>query len=339
MVNKKRYYEFDILRSIATYSVIIIHITAIFIGLYSDNQFGSFIFTFLNRILKYTTPVFIFLAGMMVNLSGEIKKKNILSFYRNKFLRLGIPYLVFSFFYMFFAYNSHGQSFSFSEILSNIVYGKSHYHLYFLIILFQMYLITPIFKDLIDKDAKLKSDSLVMFFFISLYATLFIRLENSDRFFLQYIFFYLLGLFLGKDIFLIIHKTKSKLFFTSLWVIQGFLYFYDFYLRIYRNSYIFPFSNLMWYCYGFLSIIVLIMICEKLSENEDIKEGSLFVSRISFYIYFIHPYLIHKIYPFIEGSDFKILRFFIFFMLIATLSTFLAYLIDSFIKFIKTKRK
>ncbi|HBD64462.1 MAG TPA: hypothetical protein DC038_08515, partial [Clostridiales bacterium] len=63
-VNTDKLYELDYMRVIACLAVIIVHITAIGTTDYIQGSLPHIVILILNRSLKFTTPIFIFLSGL-----------------------------------------------------------------------------------------------------------------------------------------------------------------------------------------------------------------------------------------------------------------------------------
>jgi len=93
---RKRVFEYDIIRTIATYSVDFVHISAIAIGLYLQNSWQGNMMIFFNRMLKFTTPIFIFLAGALIFESVKAKPFRYFKFVKGKFTRILVPYVLVS---------------------------------------------------------------------------------------------------------------------------------------------------------------------------------------------------------------------------------------------------
>lgn len=142
--NKKinsREFEFDCLRIIAIFAVIMIHSAAPFVIGFSRDSFNFVIGNFFDSIARIGVPFFIMISGyFMLNENKELSILKIKSKIFKLFLILGI----WSLFYAL-AYN-------FKNFLNAFIYG--HYHLWFLYMLIGLYLITPILRLFVKKENK-----------------------------------------------------------------------------------------------------------------------------------------------------------------------------------------
>lgn len=142
----KRLTEFDFVRSIAILSVIAIHVT----GSYSMNSKLIYLW---NQSMRYAVPIFILLSGLVLYYSDLNKHKFSCSkFYFKRVNKVIIPYLIWTLFFMF--YNNRHQLgkvyFSFGSFFSDfgksLLFGSAYYHLYFIVIILQLYLIYPLLR-------------------------------------------------------------------------------------------------------------------------------------------------------------------------------------------------
>lgn len=150
---KSRLQEFDILRVVAAFSVIMIHISALYINELS-------LAYYLNQIVRYAVPLFIIMSGFLIQFS--MTKKPPLSakhFYQQRFSKLLIPYIFWSIFYSLFnfIYSTHAWPTPdfLKTVFGHMLWGTASYHLYFMIIIFQLYLIYPVINKLWVKKANL----------------------------------------------------------------------------------------------------------------------------------------------------------------------------------------
>lgn len=161
--------EFDFIRAAAALSVIAIHITGIYV--YSSRAAYAW-----NQAMRYAVPLFIVLSGLLLAYSDKHKQKtSYREFIVKRFNRIAIPYLAWSIIYMLF--NLRGK---YGEVLSdlpqflktlgrNIIYGTSELHLYFVIIIIQMYLLYPLLSKLLTrwKGTTLAATFCITFYFQS----------------------------------------------------------------------------------------------------------------------------------------------------------------------------
>lgn len=147
----KRLTEIDFIRCIAILSVIAIHIT----GSYSMNSTLIYLW---NQSMRYAVPIFILLSGLVLYYSDMNKDKfSLITFYIKRVNKVFIPYLVWTL--IFLIYNNRHELgkiyFSVGSFLSdlgrNLLFGTGYYHLYFIVIILQLYLIYPLLRYLFKK--------------------------------------------------------------------------------------------------------------------------------------------------------------------------------------------
>lgn len=156
--------EFDFLRAFAAFSVIAIHIL-------SRRFYISRFAYVLDTCLVYAVPLFLFISGFLLHNSNKDKDNlKYFDFIKKRMSKVFIPYILWTFIYMVYKLDMNfGQVFRLEflkKYLQSIIHGNGHIHLYFMVIIIQLYLIYPILRKLIVKNPKIV---LAASFFISLY--------------------------------------------------------------------------------------------------------------------------------------------------------------------------
>ncbi len=147
----KRLQEFDLLRVATALAVIAIHITA------------GYIFTlplayYWNHMVRFAVPLFIVMSGFLLchaDLGAKALPTSV--FYRKRLNRVLLPYILWTCFYSSLnAYLSGlGNLTIFLTTLSkNLLWGTGYYHLYFIPIIVQLYLLYPLLRKWLEKDAR-----------------------------------------------------------------------------------------------------------------------------------------------------------------------------------------
>lgn len=175
---KKHLEEVEYLRVITMLGVVYIHFLSIPQAAFADGSRGKAFFYFWQSLLVYSVPCFIFLSMMMTGYGFSDKKINISRFYKKRLFRLAVPYIIWSMLYVIF--NFLVGKYGMSDILSIekwaywLFYGKAHDHLYFLPIMLQFTLFTPMMQKLVQKT----KSSLLMCFIIAFVPQIIIYFLN-----------------------------------------------------------------------------------------------------------------------------------------------------------------
>jgi probable poly-beta-1,6-N-acetyl-D-glucosamine export protein len=198
--------EIHYIRAIACLLVLLVHVSASYY--YEHGEKYNELTQFINQISRFGTPMFALISGFLLFYQARFKGFNLNKFVSSRFTKIGIPFLFWSIFYLGFMYIVQGtnplaagkQSF-----LVNFTFGNSFYHLYFMSIVFQFYLLFPIlqlFRSKISWGVLLGISVFVNLYSLTLFAPGEIEgiLGNilSQRAFLpSWIFFFIFGGFLA----------------------------------------------------------------------------------------------------------------------------------------------
>lgn len=144
--------EFDLARVISMFAVIMIHITAPYMGRSSDfTLLGMNLAFLLNQIVRFAVPLFLLLSGASLGFSRSADSP--MAFYKKRAWKIGIPYLVW--FSLYYTYQLlHTQPMprvTVSSFFRALLQGQSAPHLYFIIILAQCYLLYPVLRKAVRR--------------------------------------------------------------------------------------------------------------------------------------------------------------------------------------------
>lgn len=214
----------DLLRIIAGVAVVVIHTTDPFVN--KETLFGGFnwhIANILNSVSRVSVPLFIMISGALLLSKKEIE---IVSFLKRRVVRIGIPLLFWSFIYLFVY---HLPRLSPEFFVTAFASGKVE-HLYFLIIMLGLYLISPVLTIFLRGASDREIKGIIIYAFIySFLLSLMHRIvptinyqTNSLTLFIPYISYYLLGWYLKN------HEYKGKVYklfylFVSLGLLNALL--------------------------------------------------------------------------------------------------------------------
>ena len=139
---RKYFYELNFVRGIACLLVVMVHVTARHYYL-NDQYFNWFTF-FLNQFSRFGTPLFAIIAGFLLFNQSFRGRFQIKRFIKSRFAKIFVPFLVWSFVYLYikdypFPWLKGGNSFE--EFLTLFFLGDAQYHLYFIILVIEFYLL------------------------------------------------------------------------------------------------------------------------------------------------------------------------------------------------------
>lgn len=282
---KDRIREIDYFRVFACFSVIVIHVSAI--GVVSFNQTSSYykFIIFINRFFSFAVPAFIFLSGM-TNSYNKIGKVNYFKFIKRKVSRILIPYLVWNIIYYTVLLICYDWQINIVFFLRKFITGDMYYHLYFVVIIVQLYLLTPVFDYIFSKYNK--NNILIIAAIITILSSIKLKFIYSDRIFLKYLIYYVLGIYAAKEYNTFVKKVKKyKVFSFITYIILTIIYAILFH---YKN-----YTVIDYICVPFsiVSIIFYYSVCMNLNMCKNkIYNVITKISKSSYYIYLMHPLIL-----------------------------------------------
>lgn len=152
MARKERVPELDIFRAIATLGVLAIHGTSQTLKeTLNTSLFHPFLF--INKFSSFAVPVFVFLSGFVLfynYIDKPFTLRTLGRFYAKRLAYIVIPYLLFSVLYTALKLSATSQwdlpAMEIAAKLWKYVYtGKAYAHLYFLVMVIQLYVLFPLF--------------------------------------------------------------------------------------------------------------------------------------------------------------------------------------------------
>ena len=147
MLSRPKLTEIDIMRAIAIIAVLLIHGTSGATQL--PLRTGSHaVFFILNKASLFTVPLFIWISGVVLFYSYYDRWEQGMSlvFWTKRLRKILIPYILWSlFYYLFNQFIFHGRfGFDVVHVIKLLMSGNASYHLYYMIIIVQFYLLFPL---------------------------------------------------------------------------------------------------------------------------------------------------------------------------------------------------
>ena len=152
---KQRDVSFDAFRGLAIFFVVIAHTTAY--GWLDGSRTGfNFWFSVANRTFELCAlPMFLFISGYWLATARFDSKGDYVKFLGKRVSRVAIPYLFWSvFFILLYSWRAH--SFSAPGFIKKLVLGQAEGPYFFIVMLLQFYVLTPLFVYLSKKTYGLK---------------------------------------------------------------------------------------------------------------------------------------------------------------------------------------
>lgn len=312
MTNLQRDISIDLSRFIAAFAVVYIHSSA----LWNFDKFS--LVQILNSLSRFALPTFFFLSGYSLTLA-DISKKRISSlkdFLKHRSRKILMPFILWAIIYEFELYliydlfkvqtQNEFAKFDIKSIIFVTISGNSKYHLYFILLLIQLYLVYWIFYN-----GKIynKLSTLAVCFVITLGATLLVYTDSKSAFtthysILPWIFYFVFGMWLADRNYQgqIISKNYLILFGILPLIIGGcFVIFETYYSKFgIHNSRI----SVILYSFGYIltNHSYLNSITTSNAENLSlrIRKFLAFLGEKSFGVYLLHPLILDLIW-FIEN--------------------------------------
>lgn len=98
--------------------------------------------------MPVAVPIFIMLSGALI--MDLNRPYSLGSFYKKRFIRIGIPFLFWAGFYYYWSYKSYGMEITPEFIKNSLGQGLTYNHLYFIFIILGLYAVVPILRFLLQ---------------------------------------------------------------------------------------------------------------------------------------------------------------------------------------------
>lgn len=284
--SKEKLMELDYMRGIACIAVIIVHITAIGVTDYIQGSLPHILTLILNRSLKFTTPIFVFLSGITGFYSYRNRDIEYIPFIIKRVKKVLFAYFVWCVLYYIYFIKLGFYGFDIVFFIKSFIVGNMSYHLYFVIIITQLYILGPVFYGLIKKSNN-RIMLLFIFAVINLLCAQFLNFKFSDRIFLKYMFFYLIGMYVTLEY----NKFKSWVENHKEIISIGYIAFSIFYILVYYYQW--KFYALSWFLFSTASIFFVYLVGLVVKDKFIKFYGFIkLFSQSSYYVYLMHPMIL-----------------------------------------------
>lgn len=212
-LQKRKVHEIHVFKTLAFLAVVMQSSLSFCIGLKTAGPEQSVIIGILFNLVKFSAPVFIFVVGFHLVQHTE-RHSRYGPYFASKWNEVIVPYLCWSAVYLLFlpSFNTWGNE-GFISILQSIVLGTAAPHLWYVVMVFQFHLLMPLFLLIFYwMKVHLHSVKFLVFTVIGItllylglmwasssyifngeFLTDYVWLRFTDRSFLAYFFYFLLG--------------------------------------------------------------------------------------------------------------------------------------------------
>ncbi len=288
-MRRKRLSEISSFETILCLFVVMIHLLSESIASYPKGSFLSALSFIFSRCLTFVVPAFIMSSAIKFAHAYSEGEFHYFSFLRRRITKIYLPYLIIAtIYYLYFVYHRNYFAFSWAALCRYLSLGTIAAPFYFIIIIMQLYLLAPLtlgFCKMVTPAFGIILAGIITI--LSKYLML--DFQYSDRVFLAYFIYWIIGCYIGINFDMIIEKlrrAKSTLIvigitFTVAYPTVSYLeflgYFHSFYTEILKIFFA-AFASVMW----------LIIMPKYEHEGADI------LSPATFYIYLIHCLVIFE---------------------------------------------
>jgi surface polysaccharide O-acyltransferase-like enzyme len=265
---------FDTMRGVAMLAVIVIHVVYFFLtnpmGISEDLMHA------VNASLRFTIPIFLIASGILLT-PPQRTYLALRKFYIDKVMRIGVPYLL-----TCIVLALVSQS-SIREFLSGMVTGSTSVPFYFVLVLFQLYLVYPLVEPIAHKRWFVFAT--LAFTITNQFLPFYWSIFGVPTFF-QYFFFFVWGIYMRSYIM----QKHVGLNDRAPWytLIALFAVLYAFFPGMYYN--IRPY-------YGLAMFVVLFMLFSNLKIETSFVQFLTAIGRKSLWIFLIHFPIMGALFP------------------------------------------
>ncbi|MDR7855165.1 acyltransferase [Tissierella sp.] len=296
VAHSKKLGEIEWIRAICCILVIMIHVTAEFWTSFTYGSIQYKIIILLNTLSQFAVPCFVFISGFVLYYAYHNKEYKTLDFYKKRMLKILFPYLIWSGIYTFANYFYYNSAINIVSIVKDLILGRASFHLYYMVLIIQFYLVFPLCLKIYKK---INNDVLSMsiFFILNAITILYIKMPFKDRFFMNYIIFFGLGIVFANLKIKGFELTRAlRIIIFTIYTIFTLYYFADRYGDIAQLPLISKgLYRYGWWIFSLISIVNIYVLADMLKirkynwiDNRVISS----LSKHSFTIYLSHIFFI-----------------------------------------------
>ncbi|MEG6565767.1 acyltransferase [Thermoanaerobacterium saccharolyticum] len=308
-MTKSRLDEVDVLKGISIIAVLMIHTTASAVSTLDKSSISYLIFAFINRFSQFAVPAFIFASSMLLMYNyGDSNDWKL--FYKKRLKNVLMPYIVWTMIYGIYLYVIYNEPLKSILTVENFLFGGMFYHLYFIVIIVQLYILFPVLiyiYKIINKNIYIILLSIIIFQMadILLFKYIISRYyPNSGNLFITYISLIIAGMYVGDNI------QRWKKYYSKKWlnlffavIVFGYL-FIDISLKVFANKQInFNLYNIYYYTFTLIASLFFFALSTKILNHHMLSSLLIGTGKLSFGIYLSHPLFLDVLNHFLNTSN------------------------------------
>lgn len=139
----ERFRWVEVFRGLAILEVVFHHASGRFLAMLDSEGLAWLMLATLNRTLHYAVPAFLMMTALVLT-AALLRQFRLKRYATNRALRALLPYLLWSGVYLAYRYFAFGVSLDWSRWADYLFWGKAYFHLYFLAVAMQLYLLLPL---------------------------------------------------------------------------------------------------------------------------------------------------------------------------------------------------
>lgn len=286
--------ELDFFNAVSCLLVILVHVLSIGITTLDRGSWQLALIYFPWNLSAFVVPAFLFSGA--VKMAGQLESDvSYIPYILRRIRKIYLPYVIaVAIYYPVFLHLGIAKG-SVRSFFSYLFIGNLSSHFYYIVIVMQFYILMPLWRQLVKRIPwyialtvsmiisliMLKSGAVLQCFGITF--------KYSDRVFLTYLFFWVLGLYVGQNYSAVrdsIMKNRRAVLLSGLAVL---LFGLINYLQYAKNVYIYDGGHLKPFT-DTLSILILLCLCIALKESSlaGLKRLLSKISRASYTVYLYH---------------------------------------------------
>lgn len=310
--------EIGILRGLAICAVVGIHTFSIGVSNVTTGM-SAWAYQIFHAMLQFAVPCFIFISSVLLSYSLHGNELQVKKFYMKKIKHIVIPYILWTLFYLLFKVVTHQMAISDFFIWQNwilwIFAGKAYTHLYYMSIILQLYLFTPLLLALVKgMQGFFRKYDFIGIIVVS--VTLQIGIYFLNRYFIYqyfkyqatmmiwYIYIILFGIWIGYNYDHFIRGLKKHS--SIVWMLYGInavIYVWYKVCLVNKTPINTAWYQCNWFAYAIFTTLLLLWICVQVKDknmHNPLTRVIEVVGDYSFGIYLMHPVITYILRKFIH---------------------------------------